>query len=317
MSRASKAFYDFTGRKASRQFTAKLDDNNVNGWKIGNMVGVAYEATRDGKTDRYFHEFKKSARPNLVSRDDGKQLYITGGRYKVTDRGIEDMPQLFVVNPSSRRKAKRSKSMAGRTRRRRRTHHRRRSNVVVVRANPRRRRRARRSMFAMNPIRRRRRYRRNPVARRRYRRNPSGRMSAGVGKLSHLILPAAGIGAGAVASEIVMGYLPLPATLKTGVMRHVTKGGVGVVGGLVLGKLLRQQRLGKFFALGAIAIATHDAIKELIVARMPNVKFGAYLPAGATRGSLGYYNPAGTVHYGALGEYVPRVRGSLGGIPGV
>ncbi len=315
--KAKRAYKQFTGHTPKKTTVAKLDASNVAGWKLGQAVGVAYEATRDGETERYFHEFKKSARPDLVSRDDGKQLYFTGGRYKVTDRGIEDMPSLFVINPSPRKGAKKGKTMA---RKRRRTSVRRRrttTRVATFARNPIRRRRRRRasvSTFARNPIRRRRR-----VSVKRYRRNPSARRAlGGVSKLSGMVMPAVAIGAGAVAAEVAMGYLPIPAQFKTGVMRHVTKGGVGVVGGLIIGKLFKQPKLGKFFAAGAIAIATHDAIKEALAARMPSLKFGgmgAYLPRSAVQGSLGYYNPAGVVDYSAMGEYMPRFSTSLGGTP--
>lgn len=315
--KAKRAYKEFTGHTPKKTTVAKLDASNVAGWKLGQAVGVAYEATRDGETERYFHEFKKSARPDLVSRDDGKQLYFTGGRYKVTDRGIEDMPSLFVINPSPRKGAKKGKTMA---RKRRRTSVRRRrttTRVATFARNPIRRRRRRTSVrsFARNPIRRRRR-----VSVKRYRRNPSARrMMGGVGKLSSMVMPAVAIGAGAVGAEVLMGYLPLPAQLKTGVMRHVTKGGVGIVGGIILGKVFKQPKLGKFFAAGAIAIATHDAIKEALAARMPSLKFGggmgAYLPRSAVTGSLGYYSPAGTVDYSAMGEYVAPFSSSLGGSP--
>lgn len=317
--RARKAFKEFSGHDPSRQYSARLDDRDVAGWKIGRTVGVAYEAKRDGETARYFHEFKKSVAPDLVVREDGKQLYFVGGRYKVTDHGIEDMPALFVVNPSprpSKRKAasKRKKAPMA-TRRRRKTARRRAPAVAVYARNPaprrRRRRRATFGGFRRNPIRA---TRRRSV--RRYRRNPirARRAVAGFNKLSQMVLPAVGIGAGAVGAEIVMGYLPLPPMLKTGVARHVTKGAVGIAGGIVIGKLLKQPRLGKFFAAGAVAIAAHDALKEVIVANMPSVKFGEYLPRGSVAGSLGYYSPASTV---AMGEYIPAaaVRTAMGESP--
>lgn len=294
INRARKAYSDFTGHTPKSLYKDRLDDKPVAGYRMGSLVGVAYEATRDGKTEKYFHRFGKKARPDLVARDDGKQLYITRGKYKVTDRGVEDMPQLFVVNPSPRRHkistVKRKPAMAKR-RRARRTR-----QVAVFNSNPVRRRRRRRSVatYRANPIRRRRR-----IARASYRRNPSRRRLAGIGgSLGKMILPAMGIGLGAVGSEMVMGYLPLPANLKTGVMRHITKGGVSIALGLLIGKVLKMPTLGKAFAAGGIAIATHDAVKEAITRGGPGIKFGEYLPRGAARG--------------ALGMYVPPVRGSLG-----
>lgn len=305
--RAAQAFEDFTGAKAAKVHASRLDDRDVTGWKMGPVVGIAYEAVRDGARKQYFHEFKKTARPDLVAREDGRKLYIDGGRYKVTDRGIEDMPQLFVVNPSPRSrsggKAKR-KPMA-----RRRTATRRRATrqVAVFRANPVRRRRRHHSAAA--PVRRRRRaFARNPVVRRRrssvrrYRRNPSARRIGGAAvNFGKMLLPAAGIGLGAVGSEIILGYLPIPASFKTGVMRHVTKGVVGVTAGLVIGKVLKQKRLGNYLALGAVVIAVHDAAKELIAARAPGIHMGQYTAVPRSQfGGMGYVNPAQV----GFGQYV-------------
>ena len=203
------------------------------------------------------------------------------------------MPQLFVVNPSKRPSKRKPAMAASRRRRRRRTHHRSRSRGLAL--------------FRANPIRRRRRRRHLSV--RRYRRNPSARRMGGAAvTFSRMLLPAAGIGLGAVGSEIIMGYLPIPAQFKTGVARHVTKGAVGVAAGLVLGKLFRMRRLGNYFALGAVAIAVHDAVKELIANRMPSVHMGMY--RGPVRGALGYTSPAQTLR---IGQYMAPVHSSFGG----
>lgn len=326
--RAAKAYEDFTGRKPTVARVSRLPSQNVTGWQMGPLVGVAYEATRDGKRQRYFHEFKKSARPNLVAQDDGRKLYIEGGRYKVTDRGVEDMPLLFTVNPSPRsgrhvRKGK-SKPMARRrtaTRRRRRT-----SQVAIFRANPVRRRRrrvhrARRraspALFARNPIRRRRRrsvarYARNPARRRHYRRNPTGGLA--MGRLSSLIMPAAGVGLGAIGAEVIMGYLPIPANLKTGVAREVTKGVVGIVAGWAIGKVLRQPRLGRFIQFGAVVIATHDAAKAFLASRLtsvPGLNGMGYMRTVPGLNGMGFVNPGSTIRLG----YMPTMPG-LNGMDG-
>lgn len=306
--KAAKAYEDFSGHKPSKIRRSKLPDENVTGWEMGPVIGVAYEATRDGETKPYFHEFKKTARPRLVARDDGRQLYIDGGKYKVTERGIEDMPYLMTVNPSprkGRRKAARSaKPMARRrrltARRNPRSRRRRTSQVAVFRANPARRRRRssvrgrRRSIFARNPIRRRRRrsvaMRRNPIRRRRMRRNPMS--SGGAINFGKMLLPAMGIGAGAVGSEIIMGYLPIPASWKTGALRHITKGAVGVGAGYLIGKVLKQKRLGNFFMLGAVAIATHDWLKEMIASRWSSIP-------GLS--GYGYVNPGSVARFSGMG----------------
>lgn len=125
-----------------------------------------------------------------------------------------------------------------------------------------------------------------------------------------MFLPAAGIGLGAVGSEIIMGYLPIPAQWKTGVMRHVTKGVVGVSAGLLLGKVLRQKRLGNYLALGAVVIAVHDAAKELIAARAPGVHMGMYTRVPRSQfGGMGFVNPAQI----GMGEYTEVPTSSFAG----
>lgn len=57
---------------------------------MGKCLGIIYESVRDGETEKYIHQFKKSARPLLCVSSDGQQLYLIGGSYSVTDRGIED-----------------------------------------------------------------------------------------------------------------------------------------------------------------------------------------------------------------------------------
>jgi len=323
--RAAKAYSDFHGEPPSRSYTVNLDDDPVAGYRLGSTLGIAYQATRDGKTERYFHEFKPKARPDLVVRDDGKRLYLANGAYKVTDRGIEDMPAMFVVNPSKRPslRSKRKPAMARRARRRRTV------QQAVFRANPVRRRRHS-GMFAAAPKRRRRRrapatiYTANPIrrrshrriSRRSYRRNPIGGSSGGNVKIHQLVLPAAAIGLGAVGSELLMGYIPgLPSFLTTGVMRHVTKGVISAAAGWGIARFANK-KMGEAFALGGMTIAFHDAIKEGIVAVMPTAQFGAYLPAnGGSVGRparMGYYSPGSMVPMNRMGQYMPP-RGGMAG----
>lgn len=319
--RAARAFEDFTGRRPTKVRRDQLEDHDVVGWEMGPAVGVAYEATRDGEKAQYFHEFAKSARPRLVAREDGKQLFLTGGKYTVTERGIEDMPELFVVNPSSRRAAaSKRKPMAAAKRN---------SKGRFVKggraAAPRRRAPRQVAVFQTNPAPKKRRRPRAAAkrsaapSRRRYRRNPSGRkMMAGLGQL---IMPAAGVGAGAVISEMFMGYLPIPAAWKSGVMRQVTKGAVGLGLGWAIMHFLKQKKLGLYVMAGAVAIAVHDGIKEVITARLPGPggkgAFGQYvlpLPSqfagGRGHGGMGYVNPALTSRFG---QYVDPLASQFGG----
>lgn len=57
---------------------------------FGELMGVKYRTIRDGREEFYTHSFRKSSRPLLAARHDGSRVYIVGGRYRFTDRGIVD-----------------------------------------------------------------------------------------------------------------------------------------------------------------------------------------------------------------------------------
>lgn len=57
---------------------------------IGTCDGVLYTTVRDGKTERYIHEFAKRDRPILCVSPDGLQIILVGGRYRFTEAGIVD-----------------------------------------------------------------------------------------------------------------------------------------------------------------------------------------------------------------------------------
>jgi len=83
----AEKFSAFTGHSATHVTKFKKRPMGA-AFALGNLCAVEYRATRDGVSDLYRHEFRKSSQPLLVS--DGSQLDIVGGRIQVTDRGIED-----------------------------------------------------------------------------------------------------------------------------------------------------------------------------------------------------------------------------------
>ena len=56
---------------------------------MGSLDAVPYTATVGGRTVRFKHTFARGARPLLAT--DGKHLFIIGGRFHVTARGIVDL----------------------------------------------------------------------------------------------------------------------------------------------------------------------------------------------------------------------------------
>jgi hypothetical protein len=57
---------------------------------IGTCDGVLYTTQRNGRIEEYIHKFEKKARPLLASSFDGRGLFLIGGSYNFTDRGIVD-----------------------------------------------------------------------------------------------------------------------------------------------------------------------------------------------------------------------------------
>lgn len=86
---AGELFEDFRGENPEELIKVKLP-NPKTGLVIGELDGVLYTTVRDGETEKYIHEFKKSSRPLLVSAYDGSSLHIVGGQYAMTERGIVD-----------------------------------------------------------------------------------------------------------------------------------------------------------------------------------------------------------------------------------
>jgi len=87
---SSRAFEEFHGAPPSRRRRVFIPDPPREGWLLGRVLGVAYEAERDGEVNKYMHEFRRKSAPLLVVSEDGKSLFFADGKYSVTDRGIED-----------------------------------------------------------------------------------------------------------------------------------------------------------------------------------------------------------------------------------
>jgi hypothetical protein len=87
---AAQKLVDFSGHEATHVERVPARSKETTGWVLGEIDLIGYTARRDGKTERYGHHFRKRSRPLLASSTDGKQLHIVGGRYEVTEAGVED-----------------------------------------------------------------------------------------------------------------------------------------------------------------------------------------------------------------------------------
>lgn len=86
---AARLREDFSGHKVTTARQVRLPAAKV-GLAIGPLLAVAYETTRDGKREKYLHEFRRGARPTLAASSDGRYLFVLGGAFRFTDRGIVD-----------------------------------------------------------------------------------------------------------------------------------------------------------------------------------------------------------------------------------
>ena len=99
LEQARALYRSFTGREAPRilyapasKLTKVFPQNRavVPVVGFGELSAVEYRANRDGRTDLYRHVFRRQSRPLLASSHDGTALYLLGGAYNFTNRGIVD-----------------------------------------------------------------------------------------------------------------------------------------------------------------------------------------------------------------------------------
>lgn len=100
--RAAKLYERFSGHEAELAGRVKIAPLPRVAVAIGEVDGILYTTVRDGVVEKYIHKFKAPDRPLFVVSPDGKQLYMVGGGYDFTERGIVDHS-----DPSSHRRRRR------------------------------------------------------------------------------------------------------------------------------------------------------------------------------------------------------------------
>lgn len=88
--RAAALYQDFTGHAARVLARIKKPVYPDAVVVIGECDGLLYTTVRDGEVESYIHRFRKKSRPLLCCSEDGHTLYLLGGAYRFTDRGIID-----------------------------------------------------------------------------------------------------------------------------------------------------------------------------------------------------------------------------------
>ena len=89
LDQADELLNDFSGHRG-REVLSVRERPIKTGLVVGDLLGVMYATTRDGQKEKYGHEFRSKSRPLLVASHDGSRIGIVGGRYRFTERGIED-----------------------------------------------------------------------------------------------------------------------------------------------------------------------------------------------------------------------------------
>jgi hypothetical protein len=88
--KALALYKEFREAKPKRAFAVEIEIPTAL-MSMGNIRFIGYDTTRNGKTELYKHDFAAGSRPVLCADGEVGQLFIIGGRYHVTPRGIVDI----------------------------------------------------------------------------------------------------------------------------------------------------------------------------------------------------------------------------------
>jgi len=278
---AQKAYVDFHGDAPGKFIVYDLPENDINAWRLGRMTAIAYQTVREGQTEDYIHEFGRGKGPFIDIGPDS-QVYLNEGRFEVTDRGFEDhnaMPALLTINPHGRgeRRKKKAFPMARNSKG---------QFVAKRKAAPKRKR-------ASNPVRALRtktvvRYRDRPRKVIKRRRNPAPRR--GKVNIGNVVMNGAMQGAGGLLTSFVVGLLPLPDNLKSGVPLAIVKSVAAVALGMGVAQYVNP-RLGENIATGGATVALYDAMR-------------AFVPAGINMGQIQQDLPMGALYSADMGAWL-------------
>lgn len=137
-----------------------------------------------------------------------------------------------------------------------------------------------------------------------YRRNPRRRKGVS-GIINRNVIPSIAGGAGALAVDIGMKYLPLPDVLKSGPMNIAARAGVALGLGFLMANFTKKDTA-QNFTNGALTVLTYDALKQAADRMLPNIGLSAYMDddnMGAYMEDLSAYNsPAMQSEYLDLDE---------------
>jgi len=174
-------------------------------------------------------------------------------------------------------------------------------------------------LAAANPRRAKR--RRNPIAGlaaanpRRGKRHHNPRLNI-IKTVQSSVMPALTSAGATLAVDLALGYLPMPANMKTGSVRNITRA-VGLVAlGVAAGLVVKPETV-RAITSGGLSIIFYDTLKVTAQKMMPNLPFGAnmdemsglgYWGSGWNPGADNQYNMSAYLNTGepvpALGAYM-------------
>lgn len=88
--KAANLYERFSGHEAVQGVRVHVEAMPKVAVNIGTVDGILYTTVRDGVREKYIHQFHASDKPLFVVSPEGKRLFMIGGRYDFTERGIVD-----------------------------------------------------------------------------------------------------------------------------------------------------------------------------------------------------------------------------------
>lgn len=123
------------------------------------------------------------------------------------------------------------------------------------------------------------------------------------------IMPALIGAGGAVATDVAMAYLPVPATLQSGWLNILTRAAVAIGVGFVAGAVTNKQ-LGKEVAAGGLIVVAYSGLKQALAPTLgTSIKgLSGLADFGDYRAAVPYGSEATVMSGGGMGAYMqPRL----------
>lgn len=91
---AQRLYADFTGHHDEMDVQrVRVPDLPKALTVIGECDGILYTTVRDGEIEKYIHRFKSHAKPLFCVAPKDGAIFLVGGEYDFTERGIVDRPK--------------------------------------------------------------------------------------------------------------------------------------------------------------------------------------------------------------------------------